>query len=79
MAGKRPCIIPSKAFKAYEKLAKGQLAAYPVRYTGPIEVTCLYYLQTARMPDLTNLTGILSAWTAAESWAKTLSHVLKLR
>lgn len=55
MAGKRPCIIPSKAFKAYEKLAKAQLSRYPITFTGAIEVTCLYYLETARMPDLTNL------------------------
>lgn len=55
MAGKRPCIIPSKAFKAYEKLAKAQLSRYPIRFIGPIEVTCLYYLETARIPDLTNL------------------------
>lgn len=55
IAGKRPCLIPSKAFKAYEKLAKAQLTRYPVRYTGPVEVCCQYWLETARMPDLCNL------------------------
>lgn len=47
--------LPSKAFKAYEKLAKGQLAMYPYRHKGQVEVTCLYWLETSRRPDLTNL------------------------
>ena len=57
MAGKRPCIIQSKAFKAYEKLAKDQLArwCFSEPYIKPLEVTCLYYLATARTPDLCNL------------------------
>jgi Holliday junction resolvase RusA-like endonuclease len=55
IAGKRPCIIPSKAFKAYEKLARAQLAQYPTRYQGPISVKCEYWLGDARRPDLTNL------------------------
>jgi Holliday junction resolvase RusA-like endonuclease len=55
IAGKRPCVIPSKAFKAYEKLARAQLYLYPVRYQGPVEVTCLYWLKDARVPDLCNL------------------------
>jgi Holliday junction resolvase RusA-like endonuclease len=55
MAGKRPCVIPSKAFRAYEKLAKAQLSTYPYQHKGKVEITCLYWLETARMPDLTNL------------------------
>jgi Holliday junction resolvase RusA-like endonuclease len=56
LLGKRPCIIQSKAYRKYAKEAKAQLwnsALSPI--TGPIEVTCLYYLETARIPDLCNL------------------------
>ena len=55
MAGKRPCVIPSKAFKVYEKLARAQLALYPTQHKGAIAVTCQYWLGDARKPDLTNL------------------------
>jgi Holliday junction resolvase RusA-like endonuclease len=61
MAGKRPCIIQSKAYRQYEKAAKEQLYAmdgystFSKPFCGPIEVKCLYYLATARNPDLTNL------------------------
>lgn len=57
MAGKRPCIIQSKAYRQYAKLAKEQIAllgACKPFYT-PIQVTCLYYLATIRTPDLCNL------------------------
>jgi Holliday junction resolvase RusA-like endonuclease len=47
--------LPSKAFKAYEKLVRAQLATYPYQHKGPVEISCLYWLQTARMPDLNNL------------------------
>jgi Holliday junction resolvase RusA-like endonuclease len=54
MAGKRPCIIPSKAFKKYEAMAKEQVwVTNPIDF--PIQVTCIYWLATARRPDLTNL------------------------
>jgi Holliday junction resolvase RusA-like endonuclease len=58
MAGKRPCIIQSKAYRVYEKAAKEQLYLYstfPEPILGPVEVKCLYYLATARTPDLCNL------------------------
>ena len=57
MAGKRPCIIQSKAYRVYEKAAKAQLALLgPLKpITGPVQVTCLYYLATTRTPDLCNL------------------------
>lgn len=60
MAGKRPCIIPSKAFKAYEKAAKEQLRFTNYDYSqmprgGNLQIKCLYYLATSRIPDLTNL------------------------
>jgi Holliday junction resolvase RusA-like endonuclease len=56
IAGKRPCIIPSKAFKVYEKAARAQLAtASREPIAVPIHVKALYYLSTARTPDLCNL------------------------
>ena len=59
MAGKRPCIIQSKAYRVYEKLAKEQLASARCRWVpildAPVEVKCLYYLATTRTPDLCNL------------------------
>lgn len=56
IAGKRPCIIPSKAFKIYEKAARAQLAtASREPITTPVHVKTLYYLATARTPDLCNL------------------------
>jgi Holliday junction resolvase RusA-like endonuclease len=57
MAGKRPCIIQSKAYRQYEKAAKEQFALLPPYkpIEWPIQVKCLYYLATARTPDLCNL------------------------
>jgi Holliday junction resolvase RusA-like endonuclease len=57
MAGKRPCIIQSKAYRKYEKTAKQQIALLGARepISGPVAVKCLYYLATARTPDLSNL------------------------
>lgn len=57
LAGKRPCIIPSTAYKKYEKAAKNQLALQSLCKApqGPIAVKCLYYMQTNRSCDLTNL------------------------
>ena len=57
LLGKRPCIIASKAYRKYAALAKAQLWATgsPQPIQGPLWVRCLYYLETARLPDLTNL------------------------
>lgn len=57
IAGKRPCIIPSQAYKKYAALAKSQLCltGSPEPLQGPLSVRCLYYLETARLPDLCNL------------------------
>jgi Holliday junction resolvase RusA-like endonuclease len=57
IAGGRPLIIQSKAFRAYEKMAKQQitLLGSPNPITGDVWVKCLYYLATARNPDLSNL------------------------
>ena len=57
IAGKRPCIIPSQAYKKYAATAKAQLCdtGSPQPISGPLTVVCRYYLETARLPDLTNL------------------------
>lgn len=57
MAGKRPCIIQSKAYRSYEKLAKQQIDILGSRepISGPVSVKCLYYLATTKTPDLSNL------------------------
>lgn len=56
MAGNRPCIIQSKAYRAYEKSAREQMALKSYKpFSGPVHVTTLYYLATARTPDLCNL------------------------
>jgi len=62
MAGKRPCIIQSKAYRQYEKNAKEQMAFLSSLPTieGPVQMTCLYYLATARDPDLLNLLAATS-------------------
>jgi Holliday junction resolvase RusA-like endonuclease len=46
--------LPSKAFKAYEKVAEEQLYNY-LPIFGEVSVKCLYWLPTARRPDLCNL------------------------
>lgn len=56
MAGKRPCIIQSKAYRTYEKEVKKQLSLIAYKpISGPVSVKALYYLATARTPDLSNL------------------------
>ena len=57
MAGKRPCIIQSSAYRKYEKMAKQQIALLGLSkpICGPVEAKCLYYLATTRTPDLCNL------------------------
>jgi Holliday junction resolvase RusA-like endonuclease len=48
--------LPSKAFKTYEKNVKEQLRLMSYKMIlGPVWVKCLYYMETARMPDLCNL------------------------
>ena len=56
-AGKRPCIIQSRAYRQYAKMAKEQIALLgtPEPCYAPIHVKCLYYLATTRTPDLINL------------------------
>ena len=53
--GNKRVILPSKAFKAYEKVALMQLARVQAVH-GPIAVRCCYYLQNrAHWPDLVGL------------------------
>ena len=52
----RPILVPSKAYKEYEKVCKPYLEGIykkPIDY--PVTVTCEYYMPTRRRVDLTNL------------------------
>ena len=49
----RPMIIPSKAYKEYEKNCKPFLTPLHIDY--PVNIKCLYYMPTRRKVDLTNL------------------------
>ncbi len=53
----RTMIIPSKAYKEFEKEALQQIALLRLGDTidYPCEVTCLFYKETRRKVDLTNL------------------------
>lgn len=53
MAGSRPIIIPSKAYKQYEKDA--MLFLRPLGIDYPVNIKCLFYMRTHRRVDLTNL------------------------
>jgi Holliday junction resolvase RusA-like endonuclease len=63
MVAKRSLILPSKAFRDYEKFCLGNrkspgwLAQWGnVRFTDPVQLTCLYWLPDKRWwPDLLNL------------------------
>lgn len=53
----RPVPIPSEQYKRYEKEAKlqlmGQIGEPEIDY--PVNVACLYFMQTKRKVDITNL------------------------
>lgn len=51
----RPAVIPSKQFKRYEKEALEQLPQVEEPLNKPLTISCLYYMQTRRRVDLTNL------------------------
>lgn len=51
--GSRHCIIPSKAYKEYEKQAS--LFMKPLGIDYPVNVRCMFYMKTHRRVDLTNL------------------------
>ena len=53
---KRPFIMPSKKYKEYEAQAAGFLKPCPPRpIECRLEIKCLFYMQTRRHVDLTNL------------------------
>ncbi len=53
---KRYFIVPSAAYKKYEKLAVQQLGKTPcVSIDYPVEIACKFYMATRRKVDLTNL------------------------
>ena len=53
MAGNRPVVIPSKAYKQYEKDAVLFLRPLGIDY--PVNIKCKFYMKTRRRVDLTNL------------------------
>lgn len=50
----RPMIIPSKAYKQYEK-DSGYFLTHVEPFLGACNVKCLYYMPTRRAVDLVNL------------------------
>lgn len=59
---KRPFVMPSKAYKAYEKESLRQIEEqissidrYYLPIDGPCEVVCRFYMGTRRKVDLTNM------------------------
>lgn len=52
----RPCIIPSKQYKQYEKDCEKYIEVIPFSAIDcPVNVKCLYYMPTRRRVDLVNL------------------------
>lgn len=59
----RPYIIPSKNYLAYEQMALRQIMAYGIKdfpefdfpIGVPVNVCCVYYMQTRRRVDICNL------------------------
>ena len=50
----RPMVIPSKAYKDYEKQCKEYIPkCKTIDY--PVNIKCLFYMKTRRKTDLTNL------------------------
>ena len=56
MRGKRPILLPSEKYVEYEKEAGWFLKKYAgMNINTPINVKCLFYMQTRRRVDLPNL------------------------
>lgn len=53
--GGRPIIIPSAAYKMYEREARAFLTPVEAPINYPVNVKCLYYMPTRRRVDLVNL------------------------
>lgn len=49
----RPVLIPSKKYRDYEKYAG--IFLKPLRIDYPVNIKCLFYMQTKRKVDITNL------------------------
>ena len=56
-AGGHPRISQSKQYKAYRECALWQLVGQRLKQPidEPVNIMCLYYMKTRRMPDLVNL------------------------
>lgn len=55
-SGKRPLLLPSRQFVAYEKDCKRQITGkYKLKIDYPVNVKVLYYMPTRHRVDLTNL------------------------
>lgn len=51
----RPCIVPSKAYKAFEDAAMYYVPRMQTPLTGRYNVQAVYYMPTRRRVDLVNL------------------------
>lgn len=52
----KPLVLPSKAYRAYEKEALEHIKNNPGEtFAGPVIITVHYWLKDNRRPDLTNL------------------------
>lgn len=52
----RPFIMPSSAYKAYQKAALMLIPAEARQHIGyPVNVKCVYYMETRRKVDMVNL------------------------
>ena len=51
----RPIMLPSKPYKEYEKKCKPYIPKMEKPIDFPINLKCIYYLETRRKTDLTNL------------------------
>ena len=51
----RPFISPSKAYKTFEKDCIAQLPKPPEPISAPVNVKCVFFMQTRRRVDKTNL------------------------
>jgi Holliday junction resolvase RusA-like endonuclease len=56
-----PMIIPSKAYRDYERRVKASLGIEDLpQFTGPVNMRCLYHLKDNCRPDLLNLLAATS-------------------
>ena len=50
-----PFVAPSKAFEDYQTACLWQIRAPPAPFSARLNVSCVYYMKTARRVDLANL------------------------